>query len=34
MKPFPRSLGLALLIGVSPIAVLVAQAARDGGWKP
>lgn len=33
MKPFPRSLGLALLIGVSPIAVLVAQAARDGGWN-
>lgn len=33
MKTMSRGLALALLIGVSPAAVLVAQAARDGGWK-
>lgn len=33
MKLMSRGLALALLIGVSPAAVLVAQAARDGGWK-
>lgn len=33
MKIMSRGLALALLIGVSPAAVLVAQAARDGGWK-
>ena len=33
MKIMSRGLALALLIGVSPVAVLVAQAARDGGWK-
>jgi LTXXQ motif family protein len=33
MKTMSRGLALALLIGVSPVAVLVAQAARDGGWK-
>jgi len=33
MKLTTRSVALALLIGLSPAAVLVAQAARDGGWK-
>lgn len=33
MKTMSRGLALALLIGVSPVAVLVAQAARDGGWQ-
>lgn len=33
MKNMSRGVALALLIGVSPVAVLVAQAARDGGWK-
>ncbi len=33
MKMTSRGLALALLIGISPAAVLVAQAARDGGWK-
>jgi hypothetical protein len=33
MTRISRGLALALLIGVSPAAVLVAQAARDGGWK-
>lgn len=33
MMKISRGLALALLIGVSPAAVLVAQAARDGGWK-
>lgn len=33
MKTMSRGLALALLIGISPAAVLVAQAARDGGWK-
>lgn len=33
MKHMSRGLALALLIGVSPVAVVVAQAARDGGWN-
>jgi hypothetical protein len=32
MKITSRGAALALLIGASPIAVLAAQAARDGGW--
>lgn len=32
MKITTRGLALALVLGASPVAVLVAQAARDGGW--
>lgn len=32
MKITSRGLALALVLGASPVAVLVAQAARDNGW--
>ena len=33
MKLMSRGLALALVLGVSPVAVLVAHAAREGGWQ-